>query len=229
MQTTVFQRYAEEDLSEFSVRDIKYARARLGLLDALLEELQHSPIHQIRVRDLCRRAEVSESAFFNYYPQKDDLLFLFVRLWSIDAALFNRSTPSGLEMLRGFYNYTGRIAEQHPYLMKELLSYQARADIPGRAQFVPPLRPCEKVMVFGRVPGMENISDLGIRGLIQLGLTDAIRQGELPAMDLEQAMISVGSVFFGVAGLLASRDFQGLLEAYARSLRIVFSGLGAGS
>lgn len=60
MQTTVFQRYAEEDLSEFSVRNIKYARARLGLLDALLEELQHSPIHQIRVRDLCRRAEVSE-------------------------------------------------------------------------------------------------------------------------------------------------------------------------
>lgn len=76
---------------------------------------------------------------------------------------------------------------------------------------------------------MEDISDLGIRGLIQLGLTDAIRQGVLPAMNIEQAMISVGSVFFGVVGLLASRDFQGLPEAYARSLRIVFSGLGAGS
>lgn len=70
IQTPLFQRYAEED---------QYARARLGLLDALVERvatLSHS-------RDSSSRsalAEVSESAFFNYYPQSDDLLCLFVRL-----------------------------------------------------------------------------------------------------------------------------------------------------
>ena len=228
MGVRVLQRYGPADLSGFSVREIKYAMARFGLLSALFRALQAGPADAIRIRDLCKAAEVSEPSFFNYFPQKDDLFYYFVGLWSVDSFLYTRHRKPGLETLREFYAYTGKVAEAHPYLMKELLAYQARAEVTQRARFVPPLTLAEKTLAFGRVEGMEQIPDKGIRNLILLGLEQAVRRGELPRRTpLPGAAMAVGGIFFGVAGLCAASDFKGLSAHYLRSLGIVFKGLRA--
>ena len=52
-------------------RQKKSARTRIALLDALLEELDSQPLAQIRIKDLTRRADVSEPTFFNYFDTKE--------------------------------------------------------------------------------------------------------------------------------------------------------------
>jgi len=226
MSVNVFQKYAPEDLSEFSIREIKYARARFSLLNALFGELQKKPANEIKVKDLCRIAVVSEPSFYNYFPQKDDLFYYFVGLWSIDSYLYSIGTNSGLEALIKFYSYTGKVSEAHPYLMKELLAYQARANIPSRSKFVPAITHAEKVLAFGNVKGLEKIPGDGLRTLIFQNLKKAIENKELSKnTKLPEAALAVGGIFFGVAGLCASSDFENLSNHYTSSLKIVFDGL----
>jgi hypothetical protein len=70
---------------DFPLRQRKYARTKLALMNAALERLKDKSLEEISVRELCEEAEVSEATFFNYFPSKTDLLVYFVQLWTIEA------------------------------------------------------------------------------------------------------------------------------------------------
>ncbi|NUM42141.1 MAG: TetR/AcrR family transcriptional regulator [Leptospiraceae bacterium] len=213
-------------MSHFTVREIKYAKSRLRLLHSLIKELKNKPASEIKIKDLCKKAEISEPSFYNYFPQKDDIFFYFVGLWSIELFLYSQKSKSGLDSIYQFFSYTGKTSELHPYLMKELLAYQARADILSRSKFVQPVTDAEKTITFGSVDGIEKISGDGLRTLIFQSLKKAVDDGELPrATNLDEVSMAVGGIFFGVAGLCASLNFKNLSTHYKNSLEIIFNGL----
>ncbi len=64
----------EMDMAEYSLREIKHARTKIALMKAFIEHLRHSSFEDISVKDACKRAEISEGTFFNYFPGKIDYL-----------------------------------------------------------------------------------------------------------------------------------------------------------
>lgn len=61
-------------LAQLSLREKKYAKTKLALLDAATERIGEKTFDAISVKELCEQAEVSEATFFNYFPKKQDLL-----------------------------------------------------------------------------------------------------------------------------------------------------------
>ena len=68
------------------LRQRKFARTKLALLDATLESLRSRSLDEVRVADLCAAADISPASFFNYFPQKADVLVYHVQLWSLEIA-----------------------------------------------------------------------------------------------------------------------------------------------
>lgn len=226
MNLSVFGSYGPRSMEAFPLRQRNFAYARLSLLQALVKALRKSTFADIRVRDLCIAAEVSEPSFYNYFKEKDDILGYFVAFWGIELELATAHSKAGLAGLSAGFAHTARTAVAHPQLMKELLAYQARTDVPQRLRKLRPLSMAEKTLAFGTAPGLEKISPLGIRDWLARNVAVAIAKNELPKhTEVPSATIAFGAVFFGVAGLSAANEFKKLPALYAQTLQIVISGL----
>jgi|GEM_PF-1681701 len=226
MADNVFRSFGPKKTADFSLRELGVARARFSLLQQLFVVLRRHSFAEIRIKDLCRAAEVSEPSFYNYFPEKDDILNYFVSLWSIELELITRRSAPGLTALKTGFMHTAKTAAAHPRLMKELLAYQARSNVPRRLTQLTPPSLAEKTLAFGLVENMDSIPSGGIRQWLSYRIRDIAEKGEFAAgTDLRDATITVGAVFFGVAGLCAADDFRSLQKQYIRSLDIVINGL----
>lgn len=226
MNASVLGNYGTPAIENFPLRERNFAYARFSLLQALVKALRKSTFADIRVRDLCVAAEVSEPSFYNYFREKEDILGYFVAFWGIELELATAHFQAGLAGLSAGFAHTARTASAHPQLMKELLAYQARADVPQRLRKLKSLSMAEKTLAFGAAPGLEKISPLGIRDWLARNVAVAIAKKELPRQtDVSVAAIAFGAVFFGVAGLAAADEFKKLSAQYAQTLQIIINGL----
>lgn len=218
----LFGRYGPEDLGRFSVREIKYARARLGVLEKFVHALQDTACADIRIRDLSRACEISEPSFYNYFPKKDDLFLYFISLWSVDIQLHTERFEPGVEAIYEIFRYTASSAKQNPNLLKEIIAYQSRTSPAMEALGMTPVSPAEKHIAFGSAPGLEQYPDQGLGPVLQNHLKEALRKGELPrGASLDVLTLALGSVFFGVPVLVIHQNPARLTDSYNKVLQSI--------
>ena len=219
----VFGKYITEDTSGFSVREIKFARARLAVLQAFVEEISRKNYEEIRIKDLCREAEISEPSFYNYFPRKDDLFLYFISLWSVDVQLHCRSLLPGLDTIRELFCYTAEKSGKNPELLKQVIAYQARTNTSEAIKGITPVTLAEKTVVFGRVSGMEQLPDSGMGPVLFNNLSAAIENGELPStVDAQAFTLILGALFFGVPVIMLHNEPEKLSIYYQHSLDQLF-------
>ena len=215
----LFGKYAEENLAEFSVREIKFARARLSVLLAFSSEIRAKNYEEIRIRDLCRLAEISEPSFYNYFPRKDDLFLYFISLWSVDVQLHCLNLSSGVKTIYEIFRYTALQSAGNPGLLKEIIAYQARTSTAKAMKQITPVTLAEKSIVFGNVSGLADFPDQGLGPVLSSHLQSAVDQGELPkSTSPEIYSLILGAVFFGVPVIIIHNEPDRLAEYYEMAL-----------
>ncbi len=208
-------------------RERKWAQTRIALLTALRTRLAERPLEDIGVRELADAADISEATFFNYFPSKTDLALYFVQVWSIDVGWFARGADVAgpRAAISAIFDATAAAIVAAPRVMGELIAVQARIDLRTAPTALTAL---EKQLAFPDRPGVETLDEVGLDGLLPPRLARARKLGELPrAVDLDQALLALVSVFFGVPMLLARRSPGDVAAVYRRQLAIVWAGLGA--
>jgi AcrR family transcriptional regulator len=73
-----------KQLKDLSLRERKYAQTKVNLLRTTVAKLNEKRLDEISVRELCDEVFISEATFFNYFPQKSDLLVYYIKLWSLE-------------------------------------------------------------------------------------------------------------------------------------------------
>lgn len=214
---------------DLPLRERKRARIRLGLVRALVTRLAERSIHEIPVSELAAAVDTSEATFFNHFPSKQHLLIYFLQVWSLDVGVqVQRSRAAGasaLGAIEALFDQTAAETEQHPNVMLEILALQAR--MPTDLQ----LSPVERGVRLLHLPGIEGVLQLpdeGFTAVVPPLLAEAMASGELPrALPVEQLLVSVGSVFFGVPLLLGRRAPQAIRESYRVQLQLIWAGIRA--
>ncbi len=119
----------------------------------MVERLGDRSLESIPVKDLCAAAEVSEPSFFNYFPQKTDLLVYFIQLWSVDGWRLSLRKPGSTarSAVEDLFVETARQMDAGPGLMAEILAFQAKN---GQCPYIQPLGNAEKILRFPDRPGM---------------------------------------------------------------------------
>jgi AcrR family transcriptional regulator len=204
-------------------RQKKSARTRIALLDALLEELDSQPLAQVRIKDLTRRADVSEPTFFNYFDTKEHVLVYFIQLWSIQMMALARTceaqTHSAIEAIKRIFVVTADEVVSHPQLMLEIISSQAQTfDVKAHD-----ISDAEKWLYFNNIDGVDQLHGLGLESILPALIKKAIDAGEVTDTDPDLLYLTLSSLFFGTSLLLLKNDPQSLPQAFAAQLDFIFA------
>lgn len=146
-----------------SLRKEKAARLKVHILDNTLKLIGKRPFEDLYVDDLCARVKVSKVTFFKYFPQKEDLLLYYFRVWCLDRAVELSAKPK--EGLQGIYYLSDKLSEEcekHPGMMLSLLGYLADAK---RSLKPFPVKAEEKAILY---PQIDTIQSLEIQSLDQM-------------------------------------------------------------
>jgi hypothetical protein len=106
---------------------------------------------------------VSKVTFFKYFPQKEDVLLYYFRIWCLDRCVEFKAKPK--EGLQGIYHLADKLSEEfekHPGLVLSLVGYLADVKRTPKPFTV---RPEEKVILY---PDSEEVQAVEILSLDQM-------------------------------------------------------------
>ncbi|MBX7056707.1 MAG: hypothetical protein K1X75_01485 [Leptospirales bacterium] len=224
----LFGRYGPASLEGLALRDIKYARARLSVLSAFAQALRKTEFAQIRIKDICRQCEISDPSFYNYFPQKNDVLLYFIGLWSIDLRLHVRSAQPGLPAIYEIFDYTAQRVEKNPALLREIIAYQAHTSALRAARRFPPITVAERQLLFGAVEGAGSLPAQGLGPVLREQLLAAQRCRQIPALaNVDSLQLAIAAIFFGVALQRLHERPPGLARHYRKALQTLLPSVGS--
>jgi AcrR family transcriptional regulator len=203
-----------------SRRAIKAAETRIGILEATLERLDERPLAAISAKELAEVAGVSPATFFNYFPSKDDILALFVQLWTVEMAWRVSRHPEGdpLGAIELMFVSTAQRSDEHPGILAEIVAYQTRNHFGG--ELTPPTDEDLRRMF----PDCEDIEqaprEAGLQTLVPPLLTRAVELGHLHAdTPVDLVFAAIATIFFGAPVLVRQTESLSLEVAFTTQLR----------
>jgi AcrR family transcriptional regulator len=216
---------------QISLRERKFAKTKLALLQAALDRLKTKRLSEVTVKELCEEVQVSEATFFNYFPKKDDLLHYFIQIWTLEVLFYAREaagSEAGLVFVEHVFDFTGRQLAERPRLMLEIISHMAVDPHPSGCASSQALSLAERLQALPECEDLECLNELKLPELFRPPLERAIERGELPAsLEVETAVFGLLSIFFGVPLLLGCREPERIPVMYEQQLRLLWAGLRA--
>lgn len=216
----------QEKLKQLSQRERKFARTKVALLNALLDELETKKLAEVKIRKLAQNAEVSEPTFFNYFDSKQHMLVYFIQLWSIEMQILahevQQKHENYLDIIRAIFRKTNKEIVLHPQVMLEIIAFQAQGTLLNPHQ----ITDGEKWFFFPEVANVEKLDGMGLETLLPPLIEKAIKNKELSQKcDVELVCLHCSALFFGVALLLLHENPKTFPTLFETQLNLLFKGL----
>jgi len=211
----------------YSLREKKYARTKVALARAFVERMNTCRFDDISVKEICAKVEVSEGTFFNYFPEKIDVVTYYLQLndtWVIWKALQDHPQRSGLQMIAAaFDNLADKI--QSLNIALEFITVSLRMAQKPKLQEISPL---EKYYAYGECPGMEAIVPQRLPDFLESCLHRAVDARELSAkIDVDDALVALKSILIGtLCAARFNKSNKTVKYHYRRQLAVLWRGLG---
>ncbi len=184
-----------------SLRERKHAQTKIALAEAVMERLKAKRLEDISVKEVCETIPVSEVTFYNYFPQKTDVLVYILQLWRLEMEwhlLSWEEEKTNLEMIEAYFNFAAQSFEEYPGVLSETIAYFTQKR--GCIHF-DDLSIAEKILAFPKLPGIEEIqlpSNLKDKKFFEKYVRRAVAAEELPLnIDTELITYAIESLFIG--------------------------------
>jgi len=146
-----------------SLRKEKAARLKVHILDSTLKLIGKKSFEDLYVEGICEKVKISKVTLFKYFPQKEDILLYYFRVWCLNRSVELTQKPR--EGLHGIYYLADKLADdfdERPGIILSLVAYLSDFK---RSPKPFPLKPEEKKLLY---PTTENISSIEILSLDQM-------------------------------------------------------------
>jgi len=212
---------------EYSLREKKHARTKIALMKAFLERLRYSRFENISIKEVCKNVEVSEGTFFNYFPEKIDLITYYVNLMTMKM-IWNarRKVPRGrcLALINAFFE---EMADEFTKvnIAYELISIMVVQHARPKKAMITDV---EKRLVFPDLSGIEDVPPLFIDEFLRECIEQALNNGELPGrVNINDALVSLMAINIGTPIAVKFHDAKSVKYHYLRHLQLLWKELGA--
>jgi AcrR family transcriptional regulator len=206
------------------LRKEKAARLKLAILDGTLKLIGKKSFDDLLVDEICAKVKISKVTLFKYFPQKEDILLYYFRLWCLKRAVeLNDKPKEGLAGITFLFDKLSEDAEAHPGIILSLFAYLA--DI--RRTLRPfPVKVEEKKLLF---PDLEHIGGIEIQSVDQMlekFALEAIFKKEITktssTRDITQVLISV---FYGSVITAHINQITTLKIFFRKNVELIMKGL----
>jgi AcrR family transcriptional regulator len=219
-------------MHKISLRQRKHAQTKVSLARAAMERMREKRLDEISVKELCETIPISEVTFYNYFPQKTDLLIYVMQLWRLemDWKLQNQEgEKSNIEIIENFFDIAGRTFEEYPLVMNEALAFfiQKRED-----ECFGEMSIAERLVAYPELPGIEHVQiprnpkkDNALLPFIR----KAIEAEELPGhLSVKEISDMLDVIFIGALMNFHKDDSIRIRPVFQKMLKVLWHGLRSG-
>ncbi len=160
-----------------SLRKEKAARLKVQILDQTLKLIGKKPFEDLYVEEICGKVKISKVTFFKYFPQKEDILLYYFRLWCFERSVeLQRKPREGLEGVFYLAEKLSEACETHPGLMLSLIGYLADLKRPPKPF---PVKPEEKQLLYPDTPDILKLDILSLEQMLEKFALEAVFNKEI--------------------------------------------------
>ncbi len=207
-----------------STREVKSAKIRIKVLNSIISLLGTKPFKTLYVEDICDKSKISKVTFFKYFPQKEDTLLYYYRIWCLENTIRqNKKREEGLQAIKSLFDQMATTYSKHPGLILSLVSYLTSLDRPP-APF--PLKPSERTLIFPDEPDILNYELLSVPQMLEKYLLEAVFKGEIKSSsDTKELSHMFLSLLYGSIVTCHLRQTDSLHILLKRNLEYLIKGL----
>jgi AcrR family transcriptional regulator len=179
-----------------SLRKEKAARLKLSVLDHTLRLIGKKSFDDLYVDEICEKVKISKVTLFKYFPQKEDILLYYFRVWCLKRAVELRDKPKeGLAGITYLFDKLSEDCEVHPGIILSLLGYLADLRRPPKPF---PLKPEEKRLLYSDHKEIHLIEILSLDQMIEKFCLEAIFRKEITKSSNTRDLTNLlTSMFYG--------------------------------
>lgn len=206
--------------TQISLHQLRKARIKLGILSATLELIGSGAYEELHVERICRLAEVSRVTFFKYFPKKEDVLLYFMRLWSLDRAMDQLTSPK--EGKVAIYHLFQKVADyqDRPGIFLNIVGFIARqSTVPS----VPEISETERQLRYPEDPCAWEIVIPSLGTMFDTHVDEAISRGELKIKaGRKEIVAALQTIFYGTPLIVHMTGAADLTVFYRAHLDLLF-------
>lgn len=162
---------------ELTLRERKAAKLKLLILSLVKNMLIEHSFHDIHVLDICKKANVSKVTFFRYFPQKEDVLLYFMRIWSFEVNMdLQKQRINGSKAVKYIFDRYGDLCENYNSMILHLIKYHAASPTAIKPVSI---KRAEKQLLFPNESEVQQVEVLGFDKLLEKYLLEAIFRTEI--------------------------------------------------
>jgi AcrR family transcriptional regulator len=160
-----------------SLRKEKAAILKLSVLDHTIKMIGTKSFDKIHVDEICKKTKISKVTLFKYFPQKEDLLLYYFRVWSLRRLVELKEKPrEGLAGIQYLFDKISEDFEAHPGIILSWVGYLSDM---GRTIKPFPLKAEEKKLLFPEVKDIMLIELQSLDQMIEKFSLEAIFKKEI--------------------------------------------------
>ncbi|MEM6361782.1 MAG: TetR/AcrR family transcriptional regulator [Bacteroidota bacterium] len=206
-----------------TLRQQKSARLKLQILKAALNLVGKNSFEELYVDAICGLVKVSKVTLFKYFPQKDDILLYYLRVWLLHRAVeLSKTEYVGLVGLRFLQEKLCDSFMNHPGVVLGLVSYLTSLKRPPGPVS---LKTAERIQLYS-VEELENVEIRSLHQLVENFVLEAIFNGEITKRsDTNEIANLFLSVIYGTLVTAHLNQIAPIKIYMKRNLDLVLDGL----
>ncbi len=179
-----------------SLRKEKAARLKIQVLDQTLKLIGRKSFADLYVDDICSKVKISKVTLFKYFPQKEDILLYYFRMWCLSRAVELAQKPKeGIAGIHYLFDKLSEECEEHPGLILSLVGYLSDYK---RSPKPFPIKTEEKKLAYPDVSNISSVEILSLDQMVEKFTLEAIFRKEITKTTNTRDITNlILSVFFG--------------------------------
>jgi AcrR family transcriptional regulator len=207
-----------------NLRKEKAARLKLSVLDHTIKLIGTKAFADLHIDEICKKTKISKVTLFKYFPQKEDILLYYFRVWCLRRAVeLNEKPKEGTAAILFLFDKLSEDFEKHPGIILSLVGYLADMN---RALKPFPLKVEEKKILFTDVKDIHLIEIQSVDQMIEKFALEAIFKKEITKTTSTRDITNIlTSIFYGSMVTAQINQMSQPKMFFRKNLELVMKGL----
>ena len=207
-----------------SLRKEKAARLKLSVLDQTIRLIGKKSFDDVYVDEICAKTKISKVTLFKYFPQKEDILLYFFRVWCLHRAVELKDKPKeGVQGITYLFDKLSEDCEARPGMILRLFAYLADMK---RLPKPFPVKVEEKKLLYPEMVDIHKIEIQSVDQMFEKFALEAIFKKEITkttnTRDVTQILTTL---FYGSVITAHINQLSQLRYFFRRNLELLLKGL----
>lgn len=207
-----------------SLRKEKSARLKLSVLDHTIRLIGKKSFDDLYVEEICSKVKISKVTLFKYFPQKEDILLYYFRIWCLKRAVELRDKPKeGVAGITYLFDKLAEDCELHPGIILSLFAYLADLKRPPKPF---PVKAEEKKLLFQDIKDIQAVEIQSLDQMFEKFTLEAIFKKEITKTASTRDLTNLlSTVFYGSVVTAHIQQLSPIKFFFRRNLEMVLKGL----